>query len=66
MALSLWDHQRRLHDLEVALQVVLGLQLAQGAGEGALRGALNTLRSRGETGAAALLGDAAAARSYAG
>jgi hypothetical protein len=64
MALSLWDQQRRLHDLEVALQATLGLLLAQGAAEGSLTAALQTLRSRGEKGAAALLG-ASAVRSYA-
>ena len=62
MAQSLWDHQLRLHDLELAIGALRGLLCAEPHNHSALRDAAQTLRSRGHKGAADLLmGDHAAA-----
>lgn len=65
MPLSLFDHHRRLHDLEVAVRALLDLLIveAPAAGE-SIDLAARTLRARGEAGAARLLAHAAG-RSYA-
>jgi len=55
MALSLFDHHRRLHDLEHALEAMLDLMLQAGVGRPAMDAAARRLRARGQDGAAALL-----------
>lgn len=65
MALSLFDHEQRLRDLEVSIKALLDLLLVEApAARDAVALAARTLKSRGETGAARLLVDAAS-RSYA-
>lgn len=62
MAQSLWGHQLRLHDLELAIGALRGVLCAEPHKHSALRDAAQTLRSRGHKGAADLLmGDHAAA-----
>lgn len=55
MALSLWDHDRRLHDLEAVIATLLEVLVRDDPGRDALRAAVQALRSRGDEGAAALL-----------
>ena len=62
MAQSLWDHGRRLEDLELALEALRGLMPAGPDNHLALRTAVQKLNARGAKGAAQLLaGDRAAA-----
>ncbi|MDP3173994.1 MAG: hypothetical protein Q8M88_06130 [Phenylobacterium sp.] len=62
MSLSLWDHQARLHDLEVAFEALRGVIHAEPGRAPALQNAARTLQARGEKGAAGLLiGDRASA-----
>jgi len=62
MAQSLWDHHRRLEDLEIAFEALRELFCAKPANEPALRGAAQILNARGAKGAAQLLlGDRASA-----
>jgi hypothetical protein len=64
MAQSLWDHQLRLHDLEVAIEALRGVLSAEPRSHSALREAAQTLRSRGHKGAADLLMGERAAAAY--
>lgn len=63
MAMSLHDHHRRLHDLEVVFRGLLELALREPARRGELAEMARQLAVRGEDGAAALLNDHS--RSYA-
>lgn len=65
MAMSLFDHEQRLRDLEVGLEaVVAALAADQPMVRRAVDVAAQRLRAKGETGAAGLLLNAAA-RAYA-
>ena len=64
MALSLWDHDRRLHDLELALGALLEIVGRNGEARAALLSAAQAFKARGDEGAAALL-SAPASRAYA-
>jgi hypothetical protein len=56
MALSLFDHERRLHDLEVGFRALLDLLIIETpASRISVEEAARTLHVRGETGAARLL-----------
>lgn len=62
MAQSLWDHHRRLEDLELAFEALRGLILVNPDNQLALRSAVQKLNARGAKGAAQLLaGDRASA-----
>jgi hypothetical protein len=63
MALSLWDHEQRLLDLEHALRGVLETLLPDATRHATLTAVAQRLRARGHDGAAALL-LAPASRSY--
>jgi hypothetical protein len=58
MALSLFDHHRRLHDLEAALGALLEILPSVGVAPEAIDAAAGRLRVRGRPGAAALLDQA--------
>ena len=65
MAMSLFDHEQRLHDLELALEIVLGALLRdQPDARLSVQAAARSLRGWGEAGAADLL-TSAASRPYA-
>lgn len=64
MAQSLWDHQLRLHDLELAIGALRSVLSAEPHSQAALRDAAQTLRSRGHKGAAELLMGERAAAAY--
>lgn len=55
MALSLFDHHRRLHDLEHAFEALLDLMRQAGVDRPAVEAAARRLRARGQDSAAALL-----------
>ncbi len=55
MALSLWDHHRRLEDLELAVGMLRELLPADTDGGQALQNAAHKLKTRGAEGAAQLL-----------
>ena len=55
MALSLWDHHRRLEDLELAFESLRGLISAQPDHAPGLRLAVQKLNAQGAKGAAQLL-----------
>ena len=55
MALSLWDHERRLQDLEIALRGTLEILLPEATGQATLTMVAQRLKARGHDGAAALL-----------
>ncbi len=62
MPLSLWDHHRRLEDLELGFESLRGLISAQGDQGPGLRQAVQKLDAQGAKGAAQLLvGDRASA-----
>lgn len=62
MAQSLWDHHRRLEDLELAFEALRGLMPVNPDNQLALRSAAQKLNARGAKGAAQLLaGDRASA-----
>ena len=63
MAVSLFDHERRLHDLEVGFRALMDLLIIETpATRDTLEQAARTLHVRGETGAARLLRDGVGAR----
>ena len=64
MAQSLWDHQLRLNDLELAIGALRSVLSAEPQSHSALRDAAQTLRSRGHKGAAELLMGEPAAAAY--
>jgi hypothetical protein len=64
MAQSLWDHQLRLHDLELAIGALRSVLCAEPHSHSALRDVAQTLRSRGHKGAAELLMGERAAAAY--
>lgn len=55
MSQSLWDHELRLHDLELAVEALCTVLRAEAETASVLQGAVQTLRSRGHKGAADLL-----------
>lgn len=64
MTQSLWDHHRRLEDLELAFEALRSLVSAEPGREVALRNAARNLRARGASGAAELLTDNRATAPY--
>jgi hypothetical protein len=62
MSQSLWDHHRRLEDLELAFEALRRVVFVNPGHELALQSAVHTLKARGAKGAAELLvGDRASA-----
>ncbi len=62
MSQSMWDHHRRLEDLELAFEALRGVLSLQPSNQPTLRIAASQLRARGAKGAADLLvGDRVAA-----
>ena len=55
MSMSLWDHQRRIEDLEIAFEVLRDLIIADPEKLAALHGSARGLRGRGAKGAAELI-----------
>lgn len=64
MAMSLWDHEQRLRDLELALQALTEIVCADPAARRELDRAVQSLRSAGARGAAEVL-SSPVARAYA-
>jgi hypothetical protein len=65
MAISLYDHERRIQDLELALEALRRLLLESGEPrKRAVSEAARKLRVNGRSGAAALLEGAALAAAY--
>lgn len=57
MTQSLWDHHRRLEDLELAFEALRSLMAAEPGKQVAIRNAVRNLKARGAKGAADLLTD---------